>query len=131
MIKNVGQQMGLRFQAQAAEFVADISGGHPFLARQLCSLAIQSSQAIRASGEIKIDHLKQAVQDFIQNPDYASNLDTQGLWGEVTNPKIWPESEISIHEFILETLADEQPCQDNKFSKQLLICQLLKEQYIT
>lgn len=126
MIKNIGQQMGLRFQEQAAEFVADISGGHPFFARQLCSLAIQSSQTIRASGVIQIDCLKKAVQDFIQNPDYASNLDIQGLWGELTNVKIWSEIEIPIHENILETLAKEQPYQDNKFfqaAPDLLTCE--------
>lgn len=115
MIRNIGQQMGLRFSNQAANFAAAISGGHPFLARQLCSLAIHSVPAINMSGEIELDHLKQAAQVFIQNPDYAANLDDQGLWGEVTNSKIWSLGEIQDHSFILEQLAESQPAPNSVF----------------
>jgi hypothetical protein len=110
MVRNIGQQMGVSIDKDAADTIASASGGHPFLARKLCSLAIQSFPEIRKIGAISADHMLKAMQDFIQNPDYAGILDQQGMWGEITNANLWSPPEIKEHEAILETLASDQPC---------------------
>ena len=50
MIRNIGTQVKLSYSEEAAAYIAQISGGHPYLARQLCSLAYK--QRHRRMGEL-------------------------------------------------------------------------------
>jgi ligand-binding sensor domain-containing protein len=103
MVRNIGRQMGLVFDDAAAVAVARLSGGHPFLARQLCSTALTLRQGDDAL--LSLDLVERAAALFVRQPSTAANLDEQGLWGEVTNPALWPPAQIVENQTLLQTLA--------------------------
>ncbi|MEZ4730258.1 MAG: hypothetical protein R3E79_24270 [Caldilineaceae bacterium] len=103
MVRNIGRQMGLVFDDAAATAVARLSGGHPFLARQLCSTALTLRQGDDAL--LSLDLVERAAALFVRQPTTAANLDEQGLWGEVTNPALWPPAQIAENQTLLQTLA--------------------------
>jgi hypothetical protein len=102
--------MELEYSDEAAAFVALVSGGHPFLARQLCSAAFEDLGE-SATGEITLAQLQDAAERFISDPDTASLLNENGLWGEVTSPELWPVAQITENQAVLTNLAatDTQP----------------------
>jgi hypothetical protein len=102
MIRNIGVQMGLEYTDEAVEFVAQISGGHPYWARKLCSLAFKSWDG---KGKITLDQLLEAARIFVEDPSTSSLLDQRGLWGEVTDPYLWRVPQIAANESILISLA--------------------------
>ncbi|MCP4360463.1 MAG: hypothetical protein GY796_20835 [Chloroflexi bacterium] len=104
MVRNIGRQMELAYQDDAVAFVARLSGGHPFLARQLCSAAYQSLGR-GGAGEITLSQLQLAANGFINHPNTASLLDEHGLWGFVTDSKLWPLAQIKENQIILTALA--------------------------
>jgi hypothetical protein len=106
MIRNIGSFMGLSYCDDALEFVADITGGHPFLARQLCSLAFVLQGH---SGEISLDLLQQTAQAFISRPGTADMLDENGLWGEISDRKLWTRPQAVENQAVLTTLAAAAP----------------------
>lgn len=108
MVRNIGRQMGLAYPDEAMALVAETSGGHPFLARQLCSAVFQTH--IRESGsEISLDELQTAANEFIRNPATSILLDVRGLWGEVTNPDLWPPAQVTENSNLLRLLAQHGP----------------------
>ena len=76
MVRNIGVQMGLDYVDEAVAFVAQASGGHPYWARKLCSLAFQAWQE---PGPMTLGHLVATARRFIQHPDTAQLLDQRGL----------------------------------------------------
>lgn len=103
MIRNIGLQMGLSYTDEAVAFVAEISGGHPYWARKLCSLALQSWDG---ANRFTLEDLHIAAQRFVQEPGTAQLLDERGLWGEITDPHLWPKTQISANEHILLSLSE-------------------------
>lgn len=103
MIRNIGVQMGLQYTDDALAFVAYISGGHPYWARKLCSLAFKTWKEPRP---ITQAHLATVARRFVQNPDTAQLLDQRGLWGEVTDRYLWQEDDAAANEAILLALAE-------------------------
>lgn len=99
MIRNIGSQMSLRYSDEAAACVAELSGGHPFLARQLCSLIVESLKSdlrrksdvegLGSVGDITMEDLRGAAEEFVSTPQTATLLNEEGLWGEVTDANIW------------------------------------------
>lgn len=80
MIVDIGQQMGLEYTQEALDCVYRASGGHPFLARQLCSLAWDNiGRAGRRSRIVTLDEteIQRAVDAFIDD-SRASYL--EDLW---------------------------------------------------
>ncbi len=78
MIVDIGQQMGLTYTSKALEKVYLESGGHPFLARQLCSLVWSQVEKKREkSGIISIDEgdIKRAAYTFIDDGRRSSYLE--------------------------------------------------------
>ena len=61
--------------------------------------------------KITLDIVTSIIESFIRNPTTASYLNENGLWGELTNPKLWPLSQVTENKSILTTLArhDVQP----------------------
>jgi hypothetical protein len=108
MVRNIGQQMGLAYTDEAVEYVADLSGGHPFLARQLCSLAIQEA-GDKLGGTLTLEHLQAAAGRFVRDPNTEALLNERGMWGEVSNRELWPEPQIVENQDILSDLASNQP----------------------
>jgi hypothetical protein len=105
MVRNIGQQMGLAYTDDALGYIADLSGGHPFLARQLCSLAV-SDLGEDPGGALAFENLNTAAERFVRDPKTASLLNERGMWGEVTNPKLWPQPQIIENQIILTSLSD-------------------------
>lgn len=108
MVRNIGRQMDLEFDDKAAQFVADVSGGQPFWARQLCSATIEMMGDALGS-KIELNHLLNAAQRFIREPGTASLLNENGLWGEITDPALWPEPQVIENKGILTSLARSEP----------------------
>jgi hypothetical protein len=106
MIRNIGRQMGLIYSDEAVLFVADVSGGHPFLARQLCSLAFQQLDCL---GDVSLSHLQETAGRFIREPGTSEHLDEHGLWGEISNPHLWPQSQVVENQMVLMTLSQGEP----------------------
>lgn len=105
MIRNIGVQMDLQYTDDALEFVAHISGGHPYWARKLCSLAFKTW---KEPGPVTQAHLATMARRFVQNPDTAQLLDQRGLWGEVTDRYLWQEDDAAANEAILLALAESE-----------------------
>jgi hypothetical protein len=103
MIRNIGQQVELTYGDDGGNFVAHASGGHPFLARQLCSLAF--TQQKQRSGKMHLEYLQRAAERFIFDPQYAVYLSHSGLWNEATHIDLWDSTQARINESILIELA--------------------------
>ena len=80
-----------------------MSGGHPYLARQLCSLAYE--QRRQQPGEVTRLAMQQAAERFLFDPKYASFVNAVGLWGEVTSIKLWGEQVARANQDVLFILA--------------------------
>jgi tetratricopeptide (TPR) repeat protein len=63
MIIRLGRGMGIGFEADACELVYSLTGGHPFITRQLCSFLAEkySDRPLRLTGEM----VKDAVDDYL------------------------------------------------------------------
>lgn len=105
MVRNIGQQMGLAYTDDAVQYVAQVSGGHPFQARQLCSAAIQEL-GDSLTGPVTLEQMQAAAERFVRDPSTEALL--SGLWGEVTNPELWPQQQVIENQDILTTLAKEE-----------------------
>jgi len=108
MVRSIGRQMGLDYSEEAVTFVAEVSGGHPFLARQLCSAAFQALGE-NVAREITLAQLQAAASRFVRKPDTAALLDEGGLWGEVTDSELWPPPQILENQALLISLAETEP----------------------
>ena len=60
MISNIGKQMNLLYTEEALEFIVDASGGHPFIARQLCSLVYKTRDENK-TGKVALKELQDAA----------------------------------------------------------------------
>ena len=109
MVRNIGRQMGLAYGAAAAPLVAAVSGGHPLLARRLCStvLRLRGADGAQQGGAITLAEVEEAMGEFVRDRRTAAMLDENGLWFEVTNPGLWRPAQIREHEDLLLTLAQE------------------------
>ncbi len=63
MVRNIGRQIGLVYSEASLTAIASLSGGHPFLARQLCSLLYRRRN--RQAGQIEASEIPAAVHQFI------------------------------------------------------------------
>jgi len=115
MIRNIGSQMALEYSEEAATLVAEVSGGHPFLARQLCSLVFQQ---LGRRGHVSIEYIQEAIRQFIINPNTSCMLDEKGLWNEMTDSGVWPVAQTVENESILKSLAQIEPQPKQKFITQ-------------
>lgn len=112
MVRVIGGQMKLSYSKGALESVVHASGGHPFLARQLCSIAYEALKL----GYLQLtpDHIKTAKRVFISQPTTSALLNEQGLWGEVTNSDLWGHRVAVDIKNILLFLARYDTIEENK-----------------
>lgn len=104
MIRNVGQQVDVTLGDEVAEYVAEQSGGHPMLARQLCSLAYRLRD--RAAGELPLAAIRDAADRFVSDPEYYTHLGRNGLWMETTDERLWGGAGAAANQAILRVLAE-------------------------
>jgi hypothetical protein len=102
MVRNIGRQIGLVYEDESVETIADLSGGHPFLARQFCSLLYK--QRSYQPGEITADAIPAAVRDFIDDEQTVTHLDA-GIWQDAGNAALWGEAQARINQAITLDLA--------------------------
>jgi hypothetical protein len=107
MITNIGKQMNLLYSGEALAFISRASGGHPYLARQLCSLAYKSRNE-NQFGEITLLEMQRASEIFVSHPDYNDSL--AGIWQEVTQSTIWSDKQKVENKKILLFIANQQAC---------------------
>jgi hypothetical protein len=91
MIRSLGQQIDLEFHKSALQYILDMSGSHPFLARQLCTLAYRKQKSRGVKGPINVEIVDDAVHEYVRNPATASYFDEYGIWGELGKPEHWGE----------------------------------------
>jgi hypothetical protein len=103
MARNIGRQVELRYGDAAAARIAAASGGHPYIARQLLSLAY--ARRGRQPGEVTPAELAAAEDLFLYDARYAATIDDTGLWGELTGGPLWTPEMARANEAILRTLA--------------------------
>jgi hypothetical protein len=102
MVRNIGRQVGLVYSDESLEAIAALSGGHPFLARQLCSVLYR--QRYRQPGQIEIGAIRPAVERFIYDDQTVAHLD-DGIWQEAGNPALWGEVQAEVNQALLLELA--------------------------
>jgi hypothetical protein len=102
MVRNIGRQVGLVYGDQSIELVIQMSGGHPFLARQLCSLLYR--QRDQRPGEVGPDEISLAVDHFIYDMQTVRYLE-EGIWKDAGNISLWGEKQAKVNQEILLELA--------------------------
>jgi hypothetical protein len=101
MVRNIGCQVDLTYSQDATDMITSESGGHPFVARQFCSLAYSMRDG--APGEIGSSELKRASLRFLSDPKYADFW--AELWKELTHPALWGEAIATLNKEVLWTLS--------------------------
>jgi hypothetical protein len=103
MVRNIGRQVVISYGDDAALQIARASGGHPYLARQLCSLIY--GQRRRRPGEVTLPEVEDAVETFLFDARYAAAINETGLWGELTRGPLWNEKASLANEAVLRVLS--------------------------
>src|SRR5712692_1869059 len=102
MVRSLGQQINLTYDDEALKYIIRMSGAHPFLARQLCSLVHKNRDS---ADIISVQTIQKTAREFVNNPATASYFDDNALWGELGKQDIWGEDiSRAIHQ-ILDCLA--------------------------
>lgn len=102
MVLNIGQQIGLVYTDAALVTISELSGGHPFLARQLCSTLYKLRG--RQVGQVEESEIPLAAERFIYDDATAQHLD-EGIWQDVGNEKLWGVENAKLNQTILLELA--------------------------
>ena len=103
MVRNIGKQVGLEYDEESLKAISELSGGHPFLARQLCSLLYNKRNF--KDGLITFSEIPPCTEDFIYSDDkYVPHLDA-GIWRDAGNPTLWGEVGGRINQILLLELA--------------------------
>lgn len=105
MVRNLGRQVrqgGLDYTDASVEAIANLSGGHPFLARQFCSLLYQQRNC--QSGKITVKAIPAAIEHFIYDEQTTTNLDA-GIWQDAGNVALWGETQSQVNQAMLLDLA--------------------------
>ena len=103
MITAIGSQMLLSYSPTALDRVVQASGGHPFIARQICSAVYKSLPPGKQN--ISIEDIENTLRKFISQSTTSNFLNNQGLWGEITNIKLWQPELINEYKRILLMLS--------------------------
>lgn len=104
MIRSLGHQVKLEYSQQAIDLIYEAGGGHPFITRQICSLAFSQ---MKQPGQVPLELLQHVIEEFIYDPDTASLLNRDGLWGSITEAAIWGRQEARAQGDLLRFLASE------------------------
>lgn len=106
MVRNIGRQIELTYTDEALESIVRASGCHPFLARQLCSVAFNINK--RHPGEVSANLINQAQEQFLFDPQYSSFLSDTGLWGEARSEALWGSEAAQANKQILLSLSQSE-----------------------
>lgn len=82
MVTGIGAPMGVDYEPDALERLYLESGGHPFIARQMCSLAV--AEASSRPYTFRLDDVSSAAKEYLHNPSTANYVERE-LWGSIHN----------------------------------------------
>ena len=100
MIRSLGQEIGIDFHNETSSCIFKKSGGHPYLARQLCNTAYCMN---KKPGIISMDVILAAAEEYVYNPAKSDYFDDNSLWGELGKSYIWgSEVSKSNHSILLD-----------------------------
>jgi ligand-binding sensor domain-containing protein/tetratricopeptide (TPR) repeat protein len=102
MVRNIGQQIGLVYSEASLQAISDLSGGHPFLARQLCSVLYRRRG--RQAGLIETDEIPSGVRQFIYDDLTVTHLDA-GIWRDAGSAALWGAANARVNQSLLLDLA--------------------------
>lgn len=102
MVRNIGQQVGLVYEPESLQSINLLSGGHPFLARQLCSVLFGNRDY--QPGRIEQADIPASVHQFIYDDITVTHLDA-GIWQDVGNASLWGSDNARVNQEILLELA--------------------------
>lgn len=103
MVCNIGDQISLSYEPQCLDEIYHLSGGHPFLARQICSLLYRRRG--RKSGYVKLEELPPAVKEFIYDEAMVTQLD-DGIWKDAGNVNLWGDVKAAANQSLLLDIAN-------------------------
>lgn len=102
MIRSIGAQIGLVYSDESLQLISELSGGHPFLARQLCSLLYKQRQQDKRQ-RIEVPEVAYAAQRFIYDDSTASRL--RAIWQDLGNEELWGVASAKENHVLLLDLA--------------------------
>jgi len=102
MISGLGGQISLTYDNETVDYIFEMSGGHPFLARQICSLAYKKHGDV---GHMPFKTVQQVTDMYVRNPATASYFDDHGLWGELGQKSIWEKEVSEANHSVLRLIA--------------------------
>ena len=102
MILNLGQKINLEYDGRALDYILEMSGSHPHLARRLCSLACKKRKDKRV---ISVEMVEAAVREYVSNPQLNAYFDERGLWKELSGPTLWKQEVGRANHELLRRLA--------------------------
>jgi formylglycine-generating enzyme required for sulfatase activity len=82
MVKGIGAHMGVDYEPDTLEHLYLESGGHPFIARQMCSLAVAETSSRPYT--FRLDDILSATKEYLHNPKTVIYVE-QELWGSLHN----------------------------------------------
>ncbi len=112
MASNIGLQINLKYDSECLDEIYRFSGGHPFLARQLCSLLYHRRN--RKSGQVRLEEIPSAVKEFIYDETTITHLD-EGIWQDAGNVSLWGPINANANQSLLLRLAtDDVPLTESE-----------------
>jgi tetratricopeptide (TPR) repeat protein len=102
MVLNIGAGMGVDYTEDALQYLYEQSGGHPFITRQMCSLAVK--KADWPNTKLKKDDIVSVARDYLHSPETEAYI-AEELWGALHD-----EVEMGL----LKDLAQHQPQTENE-----------------
>jgi tetratricopeptide (TPR) repeat protein len=104
MIRSLGEQINIQYEESALEYILEMSGSHPLLARRICSYARQKHTT---TGPITVDTITEVLREFVRDPQKNAYLGEHGLWMELGQPHLWSAEVSKANQQILLKLASD------------------------
>jgi hypothetical protein len=123
MIRSLGEQIDIKYEESALEYILEMSGSHPLLARRICSYARQKHTT---TGPITVDIIEEVLREFVRDPQKNAYLGEHGLWRELGQPHLWGAEVSQANQQLLLKLA----CEDQEMSEDEL-CKILDQAVAT
>ncbi|MGB0383453.1 MAG: CHAT domain-containing protein [Ardenticatenaceae bacterium] len=101
MVSSIGAQIRLQYSQESLQLISKLSGGHPFLARQLCSLLYKTHGD--KNNAIRVSDVDNTVKRFID--DESTEIRLARIWQEAGNEKVWGAAKAEINQSVLLDLA--------------------------
>lgn len=100
MVESIGSIMGLQYDDKSLEEIYRLSGGHPFVARQICSSIVDKC----STTQITFEQVQEGFEYFLQNKTRINYFET--LWSDVFNT-VYPGNADTVRRLLIN-IAEQQ-----------------------